>query len=91
MHLILKFYSLPNIPPKRGLLLLTEAVACCVKQRSVEIRMVKKSEWLKIVLFTMLLSGYLDITLSGWNKIYGQPLFSSAGLCLRPAASREFF
>lgn len=43
MHLILKFYSLPNIPPKRGLLLLTEAVACCVKQQSVEIRMVINS------------------------------------------------
>lgn len=39
----------------------------------------------------MFMSGYLDITLSGWNKIYGQPLFSSAGLYLRPAASREIF
>lgn len=43
MHLILKFYSLPNISPKRGLPLLTEAVACGVKERSVEIRMVKNS------------------------------------------------
>lgn len=43
MHLILKFYSLPNISPKRGLPLLTEAVACGVKEQSVEIRMVKNS------------------------------------------------
>lgn len=43
MHLILKFYSLSNIPPKMGLLLLTEAVSWCVKEWSVEIRMVRNS------------------------------------------------
>lgn len=43
MYLISTFCFLPNIPPKRGVPLLTEAGAYCVKKQAVEIWLIKNS------------------------------------------------